>query len=209
MVTDSQALDHEVAVRERYSAGAQEVQPELCCPVQYNARYLEAIPEEILERDYGCGDPTRWVRPGEVVLDLGSGGGKVCYIAAQVVGAEGRVIGVDCNPEMLALARKHKGDVATELGFSNVEFRCGLIQDLRLDLDRLTYELDRHPIRNHADWLKLRSLEDQLRNTEPLVSDDSVDCVVSNCVLNLVRTDDRRQMFQAWRASGHQRYRGR
>lgn len=196
MSSDSQSLDHEIAVRERYSAGAQERQPELCCPVQYNAEYLKVIPDEILERDYGCGDPTRWVRPGDSVLDLGSGGGKVCYIAAQVVGPEGRVIGVDCNPEMLALARQYKDHVAAKLGYANVDFRCGLIQDLQLDLDRLTHELDRHPIRNQADWLKLRSLEDYLRTTEPLVSDDSVDCVVSNCVLNLVRTEDRRQMFE-------------
>ena len=136
------------------------------------------------------------MRPGDYVLDLGSGGGKVCYIAAKVVGPEGRVIGVDCNPEMLALARQYKDHVAAKLGYANVDFRCGLIQDLQLDLDRLTHELDRHPIRNQADWLKLRSLEDYLRTTEPLVSDDSVDCVVSNCVLNLVRTEDRRQMFE-------------
>lgn len=195
MTSESHLPDQEVAVRERYSAGAQEVQPALCCPVEYNPEYLKVIPDEILERDYGCGDPTRWLRPGETVLDLGSGGGKVCYIAAQVVGPEGRVIGIDCNREMLTLARKHQEQVARRLGFANVDFRCGLIQDLRLDLDRLTHELDRHPIRNHEGWLKLRSLEDRLRRDEPLVSDDSVDCVVSNCVLNLVKTEDRRQLF--------------
>ena len=48
MSSDSQSLDHEIAVRERYSAGAQERQPELCCPVQYNAEYLKVIPDEIL-----------------------------------------------------------------------------------------------------------------------------------------------------------------
>lgn len=191
----NEALDQEVAVRKRYSAGAQAVQPALCCPVQYNPEYLSVIPEEILERDYGCGDPTPWLHAGDTVLDLGSGGGKVCYIAAQVVGAEGRVIGVDCNREMLSLARQHQAAVAGRLGFANVEFRCGLIQDLRLDLDRLAKELTRSPIASHEDWLTLRSLEDALRREEPLVADNSIDCVVSNCVLNLVRPDDRRQLF--------------
>src|SRR4051812_40112415 len=87
----------EFAVRERYSAGAQRAEAALCCPVSYDPKYLEPIAVEILERDYGCGDPTRHLKPGETVLDLGSGSGKVCYIAAQVVGPTGRVIGVDCN----------------------------------------------------------------------------------------------------------------
>ncbi len=65
------------------------------------------IPDEIIERDYGCGDPTPFVQPGDTVLDLGSGAGKLCYIAAQVTGAKGRVIGIDCNQEVLSLARKH------------------------------------------------------------------------------------------------------
>ena len=58
---------------------------------------VEVIPKEIIERDYGCGDPSKHLRPGETVLDLGSGGGKICYIASQVVGAEGKVIGIDMN----------------------------------------------------------------------------------------------------------------
>ncbi|MBW2713554.1 MAG: methyltransferase, partial [Deltaproteobacteria bacterium] len=82
----------EQSVRERYSNGAQEREAALCCPVDYDARYLEIIPQEVLERDYGCGDPSSYVRPGEIVLDLGSGGGKICFIAAQIVGPEGRVI---------------------------------------------------------------------------------------------------------------------
>ena len=80
------------------------------------------IPNEIIERDYGCGDPSQFVRPGETVLDLGSGGGKICYIASQVVGSEGRVIGVDFNTDMLALARKYQPEVASRIGYNNVEF---------------------------------------------------------------------------------------
>lgn len=189
-------LDKEVAVRDRYSAGAQVVQPALCCPVSYSLDDLDFIPQEILERDYGCGDPTAYLRSGDTVLDLGSGGGKVCYIASRLVGPEGHVIGVDCNAEMLDLARRHRDTVAERLGYSNVEFRCGLIQDLQLDLDRLSEELASQPVRDHQDWLKLRSIEERLRSEEPTISDDSIDCVVSNCVLNLVKPADRRQLFR-------------
>ena len=185
----------EEAVRHRYGAGAKQVEVALCCPVAYDPRYLEAIPAEVLERDYGCGDPTPYVRPGDTVLDLGSGGGKVGFIAAQMVGPQGRVIGIDCNRDMLDLARRHQPAVARRLGFDNVEFRCGLIQDLRLDLDRLAKELARRPARDQWDWLEVRSAEERLRREHPLVDDSSVDCILSNCVLNLVRPADRGPLF--------------
>ena len=185
----------EAAVRQRYSKAAEAPEAELCCAVQYPKEYLEAIPQEILDVDYGCGDPTPYVEAGQTVLDLGSGSGKMCYILAQVVGPEGRVIGVDCNERMLRLARRYQGEVANRLGYANVEFRCGLIQDLQLDLERLNEQLAGHAVRSVDDWLNLRQLEDTLRREAPLVADESVDCVVSNCVLNLVRPDDRRQLF--------------
>ncbi len=188
-------LNPELAVVERYSAGAQEVQAALCCPVNYEAKYLEILPEEILEKDYGCGDPSAYVRPGDVVVDLGSGGGKVCYITSQIVGSEGKVIGVDCNPEMLALARKYQTEMAEKIGHANVEFRAGMIQDLQLDLDLLAEKLKAHPVANANDWLQMRLVEQQLRREKPMIPSDSVDCVISNCVLNLVRPEDRRQLF--------------
>ncbi|MGH7200215.1 MAG: methyltransferase domain-containing protein, partial [Planctomycetaceae bacterium] len=113
----------------------------------------------------------------------------------QIVGPTGRVIGVDCNQDMLALARRHRPAVAEELGYDNVEFRCGMIQDLQLDLDRLAEELARQPVATPADWLRLRQLEDRLRRERPLIPDESIDCVVSNCVLNLVRGEDRGRLF--------------
>lgn len=185
----------EAAVYERYATAAGQVEPALCCPVEYSADLLSVIPEEILQRDYGCGDPSPFVNEGETVLDLGSGGGKLCYILAQLVGKPGRVIGVDCNDEMLALARSHQQTVAERIGFSNVDFRYGLIQDLRLDLDVLGQELVQHPVRDPADWLALRDLEQRLRREQPMIADESIDCVVSNCVLNLVCQQDRRQLF--------------
>ncbi len=188
-------LDVEQAVRDRYSHAARAAERSLCCPVQYDARYLEVIPEEVLERDYGCGDPSRYLQPGETVLDLGSGGGKICFIAAQVVGPQGRVIGVDCNDEMLALARRNQSIVGDRLGYANVEFRKGKIQDLALDLERLDSWLERHPVQDSSGWLQLEEQCHRLRLEQPLIADDSIDVVVSNCVLNLVREADRRQLF--------------
>ena len=111
-------LDVLDAVRNRYSQGAREFVPELCCPVDYDASLLEVLPEEILERDYGCGDPSRFCRPGDRVLDLGSGAGKICYMASQLVGEKGHVIGVDTTPEMLELARSHQDGIARRIGWS-------------------------------------------------------------------------------------------
>jgi SAM-dependent methyltransferase len=194
--TESNGQPVEASVYDRYARAAIDVEPALCCPTDYSADFLSVIPEEILARDYGCGDPTPYVSEGETVLDLGSGGGKLCYILSQVVGERGRVIGVDCNREMLTLARRHQQTVADRTGFSNVDFRYGLIQDMRLDLDLLGRELGQHPVRTPADWVSLRHLEDRLRREQPMIADDSVDCVVSNCVLNLVRQQDRRQLFE-------------
>ena len=94
----------ETIVRERYAASAKSPEAELCCPVNYESEYLKVIPSEVIERDYGCGDPSRYLREGETVLDLGSGTGKICFIAAQIVGPKGKVIGIDMTDEMLEVA---------------------------------------------------------------------------------------------------------
>jgi ubiquinone/menaquinone biosynthesis C-methylase UbiE len=191
----TETLNVEAAVRERYSQAAQVRQESLCCAVAYDRQYLEVIPQEIIDRDYGCGDPSKHVRAGEVVLDLGSGGGKICYIAAQVVGPAGFVIGVDCNDDMLGLARQHRQAVGDRLGYHNVEFRKGRIQDLALNLELLDEHLTANPIRDVRDWLRFEEHAHLLRDTRPLVADDAVDVVVSNCVLNLVNRGDRSRLF--------------
>lgn len=190
------AVNVEHVVKERYREGAQRQVAELCCPIDYNPEYLAVIPEEVLTRDYGCGDPSRYVRPGDTVLDLGSGTGKICFIAAQIVGPEGRVIGVDMTSEMLDVARRNAPIVAQRLGYDNVEFRRGHIQDLRLDLDQLERELQQRPVTDVGALLRLQARSQELRTERPLVSDDSVDVVVSNCVLNLVENGQKRELFQ-------------
>ncbi|MCG8599448.1 MAG: methyltransferase domain-containing protein [Verrucomicrobiales bacterium] len=186
----------ESVVKDRYAEGANARQEALCCPVDYDAKYLEVIPDEVIERDYGCGDPSRWVREGETVLDLGSGTGKICFIASQVVGAKGKVIGVDMTDDMLEVARRHQPTVAERIGYDNVEFRKGRIQDLALDLTALEERLRENPVSDANGYLAAEELAAELRIKKPLVESDSVDIVVSNCVLNLVSKENRRQMFE-------------
>lgn len=183
------------SVRTRYAGAAKAPEAALCCPVEYDRRFLEIIPREVVEKDYGCGDPSRYVHEGETVLDLGSGTGKICFIAAQVVGPSGRVIGVDMTDDMLEVARRNAPLVAERLGYANVEFRKGRIQDLALDLESLDAALREHPIATADAFLAADLLADELRTTHPLVADESVDVVVSNCVLNLVEPRAKRQMF--------------
>lgn len=188
-------INYESAVADRYSKAAEEREPALCCPIQYNPALLEVIPREIVERDYGCGDPSPYINPGETVLDLGSGGGKLCYIAAQIVGPEGHVIGVDCNQEMLGLARKYQSQVAEKIGHDVVSFRCGVIQNLGLDLELYEKEMQNIEATGVEKILAQRNLEQTLQTEQPMIESNSVYCVVSNCVLNLVQPVDRRQLF--------------
>jgi SAM-dependent methyltransferase len=117
--------------------------------VGYSAEELATLPEGA-NMGLSCGNPSALaaLRPGEVVLDLGSGGGFDVFIAARKVGAAGRAIGVDMTPEMLAKARKNIAAYRERSGLDNVEFRLGEIEHLPLP-------------------------------------DNSVDVVISNCVINL------------------------
>jgi len=186
----------ETIVKERYAASAKSREAQLCCPVDYDAKYLAPIPAEVIERDYGCGDPSKYLGEGETVLDLGSGTGKICFIASQVVGPLGRVIGVDMTDEMLEVARRNAPIVAERIGHANVEFRKGRIQDLALDLEQLDRELQARPITDAASFLRADELADELRVMRPLVATDSIDIVVSNCVLNLVEAKSKRKLFE-------------
>ena len=195
-VANDSGPDMEQAVRERYSAASKARESALCCAVTYDRKYLEVLPPEIAERDYGCGDPTQHVRPGEYVLDLGSGSGKICYIASQIVGPQGRVTGIDMNDDMLELARKFRREVGDRIGWHNVDFRKGRIQDLAFDLEKFDTHLRDHPVHTAADWLEMQRMTDELRQRSPMIAPQSIDVVLSNCVLNLVTLEDRECLFQ-------------
>jgi SAM-dependent methyltransferase len=98
-----------------------------CCAAGYSETELASLPEGS-NLGLGCGNPSQLaaLRPGEVVLDLGSGAGVDCFLAANKVGPSGRVIGVDMTPEMISRAR----DLARSSGRTNVEFRLGEIEHL-------------------------------------------------------------------------------
>jgi len=118
----------------------------------YSAQEIADLPESVTDMAMGCGNPTAIaeLRPGEVVLDLGSGGGIDCFLAARRVGPQGRVIGLDMTPEMIKLARQN----AKKVGATNVEFRYGEMEDMP-------------------------------------IPDESVDVIISNCVINLSPDKDK------------------
>jgi arsenite methyltransferase len=121
----------------------------------YNVTLLEGLPIDVTGLSLGCGDPVSIasLQEGDVVLDLGSGGGIDCFLAAREVGENGYVIGVDITPAMLDKANANKA----QIGVSNVEFRQGQIEALPVD-------------------------------------DNSVDVIMSNCVINL--SPDKATVFQ-------------
>ncbi|HSV85859.1 MAG TPA: arsenite methyltransferase [Levilinea sp.] len=126
-----------------------------CNAPLYAPEKLESAPTEAAGLSLGCGDPTTLgsLLPGETVLDLGSGAGLDCFLAARQVGPTGQVIGVDMTLEMLERARA----TALRLGIHNVDFRQGYIERLP-------------------------------------VEDETVDVIISNCVINL--SPDKRQALR-------------
>jgi arsenite methyltransferase len=157
------------SVRRRYAELAETAaQGSSCCgpeeetsfgASQYNDQDLGAVPEMAAKASLGCGNPTAVaeLREGEVVLDLGSGGGIDVILSARRVGASGKAYGLDMTDEMLDLARRN----AAEAGVTNVEFLKGHIEEIPLP-------------------------------------DDSVDVVISNCVINL-STDKARVLAESAR----------
>ena len=96
----------------------------------YPAAEVAGLPDSVTDMSLGCGNPLAIadLKPGEVVLDLGSGGGIDCFLAARRVGPQGRVIGLDMTPDMIRLAQRN----AKKVGAWNVEFRLGEIEDMPL-----------------------------------------------------------------------------
>ncbi len=127
------------SVREFYGAAAVNANEEIANPFAPAQAEAEAdyIPTEVKKKSYGCGSPVSdaALQAGEVLVDLGSGSGIECFMAAAKVGAEGRVYGIDMTDEMLKLARKSQAEVTTKLGYDNIEFKKGFLEDLPLDND--------------------------------------------------------------------------
>jgi ubiquinone/menaquinone biosynthesis C-methylase UbiE len=196
-IQDTHATNADVRadVQDRYAAGANAVEAALCCPVDYDPQYLKIIPQEVLDRDYGCGDPSRYVREGDTVLDLGAGGGKICFIASQIVGPHGSVIGVDMTDDMLELSRSTAPVIAERTGYANVEFKRGHIEDLKTDLDQLNAWLAKNPVKDAGGMEAMEAEILRLQNEMPMIADNSVDVIVSNCVLNLVSDSKKKQLF--------------
>ncbi len=117
-------------VREYYAAAAETPKADLCCPTKYDDAAIAHIPQDVLDRFYGCGSPISGagVRPGETVVDLGSGAGIDVFIAAKLVGPTGRAVGVDMTDPMLAIAEENRSKVAAALGYDVVEFLKGFLE---------------------------------------------------------------------------------
>ncbi len=159
-MTQSPTPIHET-VREHYAerikSSASCCGSDNCCSPEsnlYPADLLTTVPSDVSSTSYGCGDPITLasLQPGQTVLDLGSGAGLDCLLAAQKVGPEGRVIGVDMTPEMIERAK----DNAKRVNATNVEFRQGYLEDIPVD-------------------------------------SNTVDVVISNCVINLA--PDKNKVF--------------
>jgi len=124
-----------LTVRDFYGDAAEQPKAELCCPVQPDADDLAHIPKEVVDRFYGCGSPVTAaaLAAGESMVDLGSGAGIDCFIAAKKVGPGGRVYGIDMTDQMLDVARACQPQVARALGYDAVEFRKGYLEQIPID----------------------------------------------------------------------------
>lgn len=122
-------------VQEFYGQAAEEPQKELCCPTKFSEDDIAHIPKDVIERFYGCGSPVSDAtpQPGEVYVDLGSGAGIDCFIAAKHVGPTGRVIGIDMTDQMLAVAQANQPKVAQALGYDVVTFHKGYLEGIPLE----------------------------------------------------------------------------
>jgi SAM-dependent methyltransferase len=128
-------------------SSSEDLKTDACCtagaPPQYIQDCIKKIHPEVVSRYYGCGlCLPQYPLEGATVLDLGSGSGRDVYIASQLVGPTGKVVGVDMTDEQLAVANEHVGYHAEKFGFANVEFKKGYLEDLAdLDLEPNSFDV--------------------------------------------------------------------
>ncbi len=183
-------------VREHYAAQATAGSccgPDTCCDSSSNKLYpaelLTELPSDVTSFSLGCGDPITLaeLQPGQTVLDLGSGGGLDCFLAAKKVGESGHVIGVDMTPEMLERARA----AAQRLNLSNVEFRQGILEHLPVDSDTVDVAISNCVINLAPD--KTKVLNEVFRVLKP-----GGKLAVSDVVTDGPLPDEIKSSLSAW-----------
>lgn len=174
----AESAPHEDSVREYYGkdlTGTEDLATSACLvggeTDVLTRRALANVHPEVLSKFYGCGSPMPPLLGGCSVLDLGCGTGRDCYVAAQLVGSAGRVIGVDMTPEQLEVARRTLPWHMEKFGRTKASESCGGKGSRKSDGDRGT---------------NVEFLQGNIEDLSP-VADGSVDVVISNCVINLAR----------------------
>ncbi|NOZ21898.1 MAG: methyltransferase domain-containing protein [Planctomycetes bacterium] len=157
-------VDGRTAVKEFYADAVSSPREDILNPIDYPEDIIAHIPKESRVRTYGCGSPVidAELQEGDCVLDLGSGSGVECMIAARLVGPKGRVIGVDMLDPMLDLARKGADTVAENLGYRNLDFRKGYLESLPVEdasvdvvLSNCVINLSTNKRRTYAEVLRV------------------------------------------------------
>ncbi len=183
-------------VREHYAAQATAGSccgPDASCDSSSNRLYpaelLTELPSDVTSFSLGCGDPITLaeLQPGQTVLDLGSGGGLDCFLAAKKVGESGHVIGVDMTPEMLERARA----TAKRLNLPNVEFRQGFLENLPVDSDTVDVAISNCVINLAPD--KTKVLNEVFRVLKP-----GGKLAVSDVVTDGPLPDEIKSSLSAW-----------
>ena len=157
-------------------------------PVCYDLAEISHIPESARVRSYGCGSPVMDadVKPGETLVDLGSGAGVECFIAARKTGAAGSVFGIDMTDDMLALANRAVDPVSKKLGYSNVRFKKGFLEAIPLEDETADAVISNCVVNLSED--KQRTFAEIFRILKPggrlVISDVTTDSLPPAAILN-------------------------
>jgi len=176
------------SVREFYGRAATAANPEIQNPFAPDQAKADFIPPDSKQRSYGCGSPVQdaELRPGEVLVDLGSGSGVECFMAAKAVGPTGRVYGIDMTDAMLDLARTSQVRVAANLGYDNMEFKPGFLEAIPLPAETADAVISNCVINLSPD--KRRTLHEVYRILKPggrlvvadIVTDEPIPVAMKN-----------------------------